>query len=152
LNVHAGALIIDWTTSTTTTASGDTIFQVASTSGTYTTGIAAGDTVVPNLTNFGRTVSAQVNSLGFGGGMTYALMGGVTFELVAQFSNINDAAHWSGASEYVVNPGGAAVSGNSLYATSFDPGMFEYMRLLLRHGYTAGTSEFGTVTGRTAHK
>lgn len=151
-NAIAGTLVIDWTTGTDTTASGDTIFQVASTSGTYTTGIATGDTVIPNLSNYGSTFSAQINSLGFGPGMTAALMSGATYEIVAQFSNINDAAHWTGASEYVLNPGGtAANSGTSLIAKSSDPGVFEYMRLLLREALGA-VSPYGTVTARTIHK
>lgn len=151
----AGTLVIDWTigTGSSTTTSGDTIFQVASTAGTYTTSIAAGDTVVPNLSNFIGTYSVQPISPGFGAGMTYATMGGVTFEIVAQFSNVNDATHWSGASEVVLNPGGTAVSGNSLYVLAgqaADKG-FEYMRLLLRHALHA-VSPFGTFTLRSVHK
>ena len=149
---HAGALIVNLTTSSSLTPSGDTIFQVSTTSGTYTTSLEAGDTVIPNLSNYDTVYSIQVNSLGFGGGLTYAEMGGVTYEIVAQFSNVDDSAHWTGASEYVVNVGGTAVSGNSLYAYSFsDAGMFEYMRFLLRQDLSAA-SPFGTVTSRAVFK
>lgn len=129
---HAGALVVDLTTSSSTTTSGDTIFQVSTTSGTYTTDLAAGDTVIPNLTNYSTTVTVQVDSLTFGNSLTYAEMGGVTFEVVAQLTAINDSTHLSGASEVVLNPGGTAVSGNSLYQLSAALAMTENMRFLLR--------------------
>jgi len=149
----AGTLVIDWTTSTSTTTSGDTIFQISAISGTYSPDIKVGDMVIPNLSNYTGVYSVQPISIGFGTGLTYATMGGVTFQFVAQFSNVNDATHWSGATEYVLNPVGTAVSGASLYVL---PGIgadkgFDFMRLLLREALRA-VSPFGTFTVRSTHK
>ena len=146
---YAGALIIDLTMSSSTAAatgdetSGDTIYQVSTTSGTYTTGLAAGDTVIPNLTNYGTTYSIQLDDITLGNGLAADDTNSeVTSVLVIQFSNINDGDHWvswGGASEYVVSPSGVSLGGTSLYALQFDPGMFEYMRVLQRNSASAHT-------------
>lgn len=149
----ASALVIDWTTGSTKTTSGDTIFQVSATSGTYTTGIAAGDTVISNLSNFTGVYSVQPNTIAFGDSLTYSAMGGVTYEIVAQFSNVNDATHWAGASTYVLNPGGTAISGNSLYVIAgraADEG-YDFMRLLLRQALS-GVSPIREMILRSVHK
>jgi len=143
----AGTLILDMTMSTTMTSSsgGASIFAVSTLSGTYVTGLAADDTVIPDLTNYDGSYSIQVNDItvqGDAGGDN----SGATFEVVAQFTNLNDSDAWAGASEYQVVCGVTLGSGATIYVYDISgPTTAEYMRVALRSSsgithYSAGTA------------
>jgi len=139
---HAGALIVDMQTATSATttvatsaASGDSLFQISAISGTYTTNLKATDTVIPNLSNYERVYSIQVNDIAFADGYPESdNNSGATFEIILEISNLNDSDAWSGASPIVLPA--VTMSGNSTYVQSGTLPACEYVRAKMRTGVT----------------
>ena len=143
---HAGALILDLENAgsgVTTTASGDSVFQISAISGTYTTGLAVGDTIIPNLSNMARTYAIQVGGVAFAAGYPHTdNNSGATYEIYAEISNYADM---SGASKIALCSGGVALNSSaSPYVLSGTLPAAEFVRF----GMTTGVTPVGRVTAR----